>query len=118
MGKTQDIGKAAEEIACNFLRKKGLRLVSRNFCCRAGEIDLIMQDSEHLVFVEVRYRKTQLFGGGVASISYGKQQKILKTAHYYLLKNKLHERVACRFDVIAVSELPSGQHIEWIENAF
>lgn len=118
MSKTQTIGKAAEDLACRYLQKHGLNLITRNFYCRMGEIDLVMQDKDHLVFVEVRFRNTEIFGGGFSSITAHKQKKLLKTAQYYLQQNKLVEKVACRFDAIAISSLQSEANIEWIKNAF
>lgn len=118
MSQTQIIGKAAEDFACKFLLKQGLRLITRNFYCRSGEIDLIMQDKEHLVFIEVRYRNSNIFGSAVESITYNKQQKLLKAANYYLSQNKLIEKVACRFDVVAITSLQSEKNTEWIKNAF
>lgn len=106
-------GKKAEDVACNYLLKNGLPLVTRNFTCRYGEIDLIMQDSDTLVFVEVRYRQSNSFGKAAETVDHNKQRKLVFTANYYLQKNP--SSLATRFDVIAMSE----QHpIEWITNAF
>lgn len=106
-------GKKAEDVACNFLLKNGLSLVSRNYHCKYGEIDLIMHDDDTLVFVEVRYRKSNLFGSAAESVDYNKQQKLVFTANHYLQSHPSH--LATRFDVIAMSE---HQQIEWISNAF
>jgi len=106
-------GKKAEDVACNFLIQNGLSLVTRNFSCRYGEIDLIMQDSDTLVFVEVRYRQSNKFGMAAETIDNNKQRKLVFTANYYLQKNP--SPLATRFDVIAMSE---KHPIEWISNAF
>jgi putative endonuclease len=113
---TQDSGQQGEDIALAFLQKKGLKLIQRNFRSRAGEIDLIMQDEESLIFVEVRYRSSNKFGGALHSVDKKKQSKLIKCAQQYLLKNPT--KTGARFDVIAIS--PSvGQHeIQWITNAF
>lgn len=118
MGETQRIGKIAEDLACDYLQNQGLKLVTRNFYCRCGEIDLVMRDKEYLVFIEIRSRNTNRFGGGAASITHHKQQKLLKTAQYYLQQNKLLEKIPCRFDVIAILSVQSRAEIEWIKNAF
>ena len=119
MGKTQTTGQAAEDFACRYLIQQGLRLITRNFTCRTGEIDLIMQDKTHLVFIEVRFRNTNLFGGSLASVTSHKQKKLLKTALFYLQHNNLIDKVAGRFDVIAIKGLPlESKNLEWIKNAF
>jgi len=114
--KSADKGKICEDIACEHLRAAGLKLINKNFSCRLGEIDLIMQDESSVVFVEVRYRKNQNYGGAKESITPKKQHKIKKTALYYM-QTKGRELNA-RFDVIAMSGDPSNPTIEWIRNAF
>lgn len=112
--KTQLQGAAAEELAKEFLEQRGLRLIERNFRCRMGEIDLIMQDQEHLVFVEVRYRKNSRFGTPQASVDQKKQLKLLRTAAYYLQQHRITS--PSRFDVVALSgDQPAPV---WISNAF
>ena len=81
-----------------------------------GEIDLIMQDATHLVFVEVRYRHQQAFGLAYESITQAKQRKLRITAMHYLSYKKLHEKVCARFDVVSVQGEPP--EIEWIKDAF
>lgn len=107
------IGKKAEDVACSFLQRNGLSLQQRNYHCRYGEIDLIMQDSDTLVFVEVRYRRSTKFGSAAESIDTRKQQKLVFTANHYLQKNPT--QLSTRFDVVALSP---HQEPEWITNAF
>jgi putative endonuclease len=108
-------GVAGEDFACSYLQTQGLTLITRNYSCRLGEIDLIMRDKNHLVFVEVRYRGNDAYGGGVASVTLGKQRKLIRSAQFYLQTHKLTDKVACRFDVLAIS----GQNqVEWIKDAF
>lgn len=109
-------GQAAEAFACKYLQEKGLRLITKNFHSRFGEIDIIMQEENSLVFIEVRYRKNQDFGGAKASITPGKQKKIRNTALLYMQK-KGHEFNA-RFDVIAITGEENNLITEWIQNAF
>lgn len=118
-------GRAAEAIACQYLEKNGLQLIEKNFNSRFGEIDIIMQHSETLVFIEVRYRKNDLYGGAKASITPLKQKKIIKTALYYM-QCKGRE-FNSRFDVIAITgeandrislNIKNNLVIEWIKNAF
>jgi len=107
-------GLIAERQACKFLLNKGLDFLAHQFRCKIGEIDLIMKDQATLVFVEVRSRSSIDFGSPIDSINIFKQNKIIKTALYYLQTNNLHDKVDCRFDVIGIQE----KNIEWIKNAF
>lgn len=109
-------GNRAEKLACTYLEDNGLTLIDKNFHSRFGEIDLIMQHLDTTVFIEVRYRKNMHYGGAKASINYTKQQKIRKTALYYM--QKLGHEVNARFDVIAITGENKKQNIEWIKNAF
>ena len=109
-------GQVAENKAEKFLSKQGLILIQKNFHCRYGEIDLIMRDKETLVFVEVRFRHNNHYGGSVESITAIKQSKLIKTAQNYLMKNKLGD-IACRFDVIGLSGSLKKPEIKWIVNA-
>ncbi|WP_173238587.1 YraN family protein [Legionella antarctica] len=113
---TQQTGRVAEEKALNYLVDKGLKLVMRNYTCRLGEIDLIMRDKEYLVFIEVRSRTSMSFGGGMASITYAKRQKIIKTTSHYIMKNKMQDKCPLRFDVVSIDGA-SGV-ITWIKDAF
>ncbi len=107
-------GRAAEEIAATFLTQKGLKLVTRNYHCRFGEIDLIMQAGETLVFVEVRLRSSSAFGTAADSITPKKQQKLIATAQHFLQQ---YPDCACRFDVVLMDKA-NAAHIQWLCNAF
>lgn len=107
-------GFTSEKEACNFLKAKGLQLITKNYRCRYGEIDLIMQENDVLVFVEVRLRSHMSYGNALESIDSRKQQKLLKSAMHYLQKHHLLDEVDCRFDVIGFS----NNTIEWIKDAF
>lgn len=111
-----DSGLAAERLACKHLGKQGLILVTRNYRCRRGEIDLIMRDAGTLVFVEVRYRNRTDFGSAAESVDRRKQQRIAYCAEQYLQAHPAHARMPCRFDVVAVTN--GGRKIDWIANAF
>lgn len=106
-------GHDAETKAAIFLSQNKLKLLERNYRCRLGEIDLIMQDGNTLVFVEVRMRNSDHYGGAAASITPAKQAKLIQTAKHYLARQD--DDMPCRFDAILIS----GNHeIEWIQNAF
>ena len=108
-----NLGQSAEARAEAFLKTHGLKLVVRNWRCRFGEIDLVMQDGPTLVFVEVRLRSRAEFGGAVASVTASKQRKLLATARQYL--SSLATLPPCRFDVVAFA---GAAPPEWIKNAF
>ncbi len=117
---TTEQGSYYEEVASRYLQKKGLTLLAKNFRHRQGEIDLIMRHDNTLVFVEVRYRKLSAYGSAEESITYKKQQSIISTANYFLMKKKLWD-TPCRFDAVAIkpSKLPLKSHdINWIISAF
>ena len=109
-----NLGVAAEKIAADYLIKQGLSIVMQNYSCRFGEIDLIMRDGKTTVFVEVRLRSNDRFGGAAMSITKSKQAKLSLTAEHYLQQ---HGNVACRFDAILMNKTDAA-HIEWIKNAF
>ncbi|HPE59124.1 MAG: YraN family protein [Thiothrix sp.] len=112
MPNTRARGLAAEDRACTYLQARGLKLLQRNYRLRSGEIDLIMRDDTHLVFVEVRYRNSKRYGGALQSVDFRKQQRIMRTAQHFLLYNPYDLPV--RFDVIALE----GQELRWIQHAF
>ncbi|MEL0658232.1 YraN family protein [Psychromonas arctica] len=111
---SNSIGVQYEQQALAFLKAQGLLLVCQNFYCRYGEIDLIMSDNDTLVFIEVRYRKNQDYGGATASVTLQKQKKLIKTAKHYL--SQLDNEPYCRFDVVAINEKTTQP--QWIQDAF
>ncbi len=108
-------GVHAENLAAQFLQHRGLKLLHRNYRCRLGEIDLILQDGAVLVFAEVRLRKRNDFGGAAASINAAKQAKLVRTAQYYLAT--LAHTPPCRFDAVLLQGSDDSS-IEWIRDAF
>ena len=114
----QKIGKDAEKCAEAFLLKQKLTLLERNFSCRFGEIDLIMQQGNTVVFIEVRYRNTIKFGGAAASVTPTKQRKIIRTAELYLSQHKSLCHKICRFDVLAFEYDAAPDKPLWYKDAF
>ena len=115
---TQRSGNHAERIAEKFLASNGLTLIARNYRCRFGEIDLVMQDRDTTVFVEVRLRQTQGnkdFGGAAASIGPKKQARIVAAAQHYLAN--IRHPPPCRFDALLLNQL-TEEKVEWIKDAF
>lgn len=112
----QIIGKSKEKLACQYLEEKGFKLIEKNYYCRRGEIDLIMRDHDCVVFVEVRYRKNDIYGSALESITHHKQKRLIFTAQHYLQQTRTP--LAARFDVVAISGNEANLSIDWIENAF
>ena len=108
----QAAGGAAEDRAERFLAEQGLAIVARNYRTRLGEIDLVAREGATLVFVEVRLRSDDRFGGAAASITPAKRRRIVAAARQFLMR--LPRTPACRFDVIALG----GERPEWIRGAF
>jgi putative endonuclease len=108
-------GDRAEDAALAMLVDAGLKLIDRNVASPLGEIDLLMLDGSEWVFVEVRIRASQAFGGAAASVSRAKQNRLRRQSQV-ILKARFGERgwPACRFDVCALD----GAGINWIKNAF
>ncbi|RZI43869.1 YraN family protein [Herbaspirillum sp. HC18] len=104
-------GDAAEDKALLYLEQNGLKLIERNFRCKGGEIDLVMQDGKSLVFVEVRKRADRGYGGAAASITPRKQARLVIAAQVFLQRYRIPP--PCRFDVIALD----GDAMEWLRNA-
>ena len=108
-------GAEAEALAAAFLERKGLKVLSRNYRCRMGEIDLVAQDGATTVFVEVRSRKSSsAFGGAAESITAAKRQRLVNAAQHYLARARATPQ--CRFDALLIEGDPP--RIEWIRNAF
>jgi len=112
-----DLGQWGEETACNYMLDRGARLVRRNFRSRSGEIDLIFEEEECLVFMEVRTRKESDFLDPLESIDPRKQKKIRSTASLYYNKFWKQDSI-CRFDVIAIIGSPGKYKLDHIEDAF
>jgi len=110
-------GKQGEDLAALWLAEAGYRIIERNYRCLFGEIDIVAQEGDALVFVEVKSRRSGAFGAPELAVDPEKQRKISRTALHYLGQKHLSHRPA-RFDVVAVRMLPAGPRIELIRNAF
>lgn len=109
-----NLGLLAENLAASYLIEQGLKLLVKNYHCQFGEIDLIMQDKNTLVFVEVRLRTNLGFGNAGSSITKQKQLKLTRTALHYL---QAHGDTACRFDAILMDKAKVA-NLVWLRNAF
>ncbi|MBX2847105.1 MAG: YraN family protein [Acidiferrobacterales bacterium] len=117
MIKTGILGNRGEKLALKFLTKQQFKLQEKNFHCRFGEIDLIMWDQSYLVFIEVRYRKSNDYGGALESINQSKQDKLRRSAEFYLSKTNNHN-TPCRFDILCLDGEINKPNYQWIKNAF
>ncbi len=108
-------GTRYEQQARRYLEREGMRFVAANVHVRGGEIDLIMQQLQVIVFVEVRFRRNDKFGGAAASVTRSKQLRLLHAAQVWLSgRGQSFDTVDCRFDVLAFT----GNEIAWLTNAF
>ncbi|WP_022949059.1 YraN family protein [Methylohalobius crimeensis] len=113
---TTALGQAAENHALAYLEKRGLKLLTRNYRWRGGEIDLILEDRGTLVFAEVRFRRNNRFGGALASVDARKQKRLIQCAQHYLVRHR--EDAPVRFDVVALTATTGGFELEWVRDAF
>lgn len=117
-----ELGAKGEELAVRYLKKRGYRIVERNYRTRLGEIDIIAEQGDDLVFIEVKTRSDTLFGSAFESVTKQKQKQLSKVALEYISKEDCHNRPA-RFDVVAI-ELQKGSKmfkdasVEVLQNAF
>lgn len=107
-------GAQAERLAAEFLQAQGLSILARNWQVRGGEIDLICRQGSMLIFVEVRLRQRRDYGGAAASITAGKQRRIILAARHYLAGKRLPP---CRFDVVLLDGLDM-RCLHWLQDAF
>ncbi len=112
---TRKTGAEYEQIAAEYLQEKGYHILERNFRCRYGEIDLIAEQGETLVYVEIKYRGSMRCGNPLEAVDSKKQRRICKTAMYYYTYHGYEAERPCRFDVIGIDGNGAIMHLE---NAF
>lgn len=112
------IGQLGEELALAHLLAHGLKPLIRNYRCKMGELDLVMMEREVLVFVEVRTRATNDYGGAAASVDWKKQHRLVLAAEHLRMKRVELRRYPARFDVVAITTGEPKAKIDWIKNAF
>jgi putative endonuclease len=112
-------GMAGENLAAEYLERRGLKILARNLRCKAGELDLVCLDGGVLAIVEVRQRECAEFGGALSSVTWTKRRKIIRATRYFLQRQVEWRDYSVRFDVLAVQGLPDGVHeILWVKDAF
>lgn len=112
------LGARGEDLAVKYLKKKGYKLIERNYRCQWGEIDLVARQGDTLVFVEIKSRSSHDFGLPQEAVGRFKQEKLVQVARAYLAEHRLTENITMRFDVVAVQLTASGPDIELIQDAF
>ncbi|MDI6689062.1 MAG: YraN family protein [Actinomycetota bacterium] len=114
------IGPSGEDLACSHLRKKGYRIIERNFRCKLGEIDIIALKDDILVFCEVKTRQNKEFGEPFEAVTTHKQNRLRMIAQFYLLTHPKANNVPnLRFDVLSILLNQRGkQEILHMESAF
>ncbi len=112
------LGAAVEAAARDHLTDAGLSPVAANANYRLGELDLVMLDGDTLVFIEVRYRRDDRFGGGAASVDFRKQRKLVRAAQLFLQRHSRFANGPCRFDVVEAEGDPAAPRLNWLRDAF
>ena len=111
------LGDQGEAYAANYLRQNGYRILTRNYRTKIGEIDLIAEDQDTLVFIEVKTRSSVRYGMPAEAVNYKKRQKIIQTAYWYLYEQR-RENTICRFDVLEVYAIGNNWNVHHIKGAF
>ena len=111
-------GRQSERFACRWLVRHGLKLITGNYQCRTGELDLIMDDGGSLAIVEVRYRRSLAYGGALASVSPAKRKRIMQATQDFIHHHPAYRHWALRFDVLALTGSLRAPEITWRQRAF
>jgi putative endonuclease len=116
--KRKELGTIGEKLARNFLKKKGYKIRETNFRCREGEIDIIAEKKDYLVFVEVRTKASSSFGSPEESVTFAKKEKLIASALVYLSERKnLPDSWRIDFVAVELDQKSKATRIELIENA-
>lgn len=113
-GNNRKTGTQGENMAVKYLMDQGYQIITRNYRCFLGEIDIIARQNGYLVFIEVKYRKNSFCGSPFAAITTHKQQTIRKVAQYYIMEHQIRDCVRCRFDAVGITD----RNIMVIKDAF
>lgn len=111
------VGKSGEDLAAEYLKSLGYKIIHRNYYSQYGEIDIIALDDDLLVFLEVKTRTSNL-SSALSSVSYAKQLKLSKTASFFLSQKHQYEDNFTRFDLIVVLKKPDSTKIQHFKDAF
>lgn len=110
------IGRHKEQTAKQWLQQQGFEIIAENFLCKGGELDLVGTKNHHLIFFEVKYRKSSNYGHPAEMVNHSKQRHIIHCSQYFLQKHPQYQNYSMQFDVLTFT---AGQQTpDWIENAF
>ncbi len=112
-----ELGAAGEEAACAFLKRRGYRIIDRNYRCPHGELDVIATKGGELVFCEVKTRRAGDFEEALGAVDERRRKRMARAASFYLAE-KARVSESCRFDVIALLKAESGWRIVHVRDAF
>ncbi len=110
-------GAEGEDRARESLERAGYRILSRNYRCRHGEVDLVAQDGEVIAFVEVKARRSETYGIPALAVTRAKRRRILRAALHWLVSQGMPDRPV-RFDVVSLRQGPAGWEAEILRGAF
>ncbi len=110
----RSIGNITEARASEYLEAQGCTILERNYRCKLGELDIVAKDGDELVFVEVKYRRSERYGLPEQAVNRTKQANMRRVASWYLAEHRLSEDMPMRFDVIAID----SEELRWYRNAF
>lgn len=113
----QSLGKSGEDFAVRLVTEAGLKIITRNYRCPKGEMDIIARDGEALVFIEVRTRRSSYRGWGEESITRQKAQRLQAIASYYVVQQGYLNWPSLRFDVVAIRWLRENPEVKWFRAA-
>ena len=116
MSETQDIGRAGEILAVDFLTNLGYQILEKNWRFGKDEVDIIARDGDSMVFVEVKTRQSSLFGEPEESVNREKQRFLIRAADAYLTKNNIE--IESRFDIVSVLMKGNQHRINHLKEAF
>ena len=115
---SRNLGRTGERIAEAFLITKGLGLVARNYVCRLGELDLVMEDNGVIVVIEVRLRNSNSFCSPIESVGRQKIRRIVLATRQFLASRPELDDRAVRFDLVAICLADGDNSVEWVRDAF
>ena len=115
---TRTRGRQYESIALAYLVKRGLVCIAQNYYCRVGELDLVCRDGDELVVVEVRFRRSDRYGGAVGSITRSKRKRIERATELFLAAHPQYSELQVRFDIVAITSRKGDNVVTWLRDAF
>ncbi|MFI3209103.1 MAG: YraN family protein [Eubacteriales bacterium] len=117
MQNNREVGTKYEQLVGGYLEEKGYQILTYNYRCKIGEIDIVAKDKEQLVFIEVKYRKNLSMGSPLAAVTHKKQQTISKCAKFYMMCNNCYD-MSVRFDVVGIVGQGDNMEMNHLVNAF